>query len=116
MFDIICIGCPLGCRVTLKIDSDSQIEDMVGNRCKEGKKYVATEFRNPVRFFTSTIPVEGSRRLLSVKTDKPIPKSQLNDLARFVARIKVKPPVEMGQEIVHSILGTDTNLVSTGFV
>jgi CxxC motif-containing protein len=114
MSEIICIGCPLGCRVMLKIGSDSQIENMVGNRCKEGKKYVSAEFQSPVRFFTSTILVEGSRRLLSVRTDRPVPKNQLKDLARFVARIKVKPPVEMGQEIVHDILGKGANLVSTG--
>jgi len=98
----------------LKIGSDSQIKNMVGNRCKEGKKYVAAELRNPVRFFTSIILAEDSRCILSIKTDRPIPKSQLQDLARFVARMKVKPPVEMGQEIVHDILGTSANLVSTG--
>jgi CxxC motif-containing protein len=114
MPEIICIGCPLGCRVMLKIGSDSQIENIVGNRCKEGKKYVTAEFQNPVRFFTSTILVEGSRRLLSVRTSKPVPKNRLKDLARFVAQIKVKSPVEMGQEIVHDILGTGTNLMSTG--
>jgi CxxC motif-containing protein len=114
MPEIICIGCPLGCRVTLKIGPDSQIENMVGNRCKEGKKYVTAEFQSPVRFFTSTILVEGGRRVLSVKTDMPVPKNQLKELARFVARIKVRPPVEMGQEIVHDILGKGANLVSTG--
>jgi CxxC motif-containing protein len=116
MSEIICVGCPLGCRVTLKIGPDSQIENIAGNRCKEGKKYVTAEFRNPVRFFTSTILAEGSRRLLSVKTDRPVPKSQLKDLTRFVARMKVKPPVGIGQEIVHDVLGTGANLMSTGFV
>jgi CxxC motif-containing protein len=112
--EIICIGCPMGCRVTLKIGPDFHIENIVGDRCKEGEKYVTAEFRNPVRIFTSTVLTEGSHRLLSVKTDRPIHKSQLNALARAVARIKVKPPVEMGQEIVHNILGTGANLVSTG--
>jgi CxxC motif-containing protein len=114
MPEIICTGGPLGCRVMVKIGPDSQIENIVGNRCQEGKKYVTAEFRSPVRFFTSTILVEGGNRLLPVKTDKPVPKNRLRDLARFIARIKVRPPVEMGQEIVHDILETGTNLVSTG--
>jgi CxxC motif-containing protein len=114
MPEIICIGCPLGCRVMLKIDSDFQIENMVGNRCKGGKKYVTAEFRSPVRVFTSTILAEGSHRVLSVKTDIPVHKNQLEQLARVVAHLKVKPPVEIGQEIVHDILGTGANLVSIG--
>jgi CxxC motif-containing protein len=114
MPEIICIGCPLGCRVMLKIGSDSQIDSIVGNRCKEGKKYVTAEFRNPERVFTSTILAEGSHRVLSVKTDMLVHKNQLEELARVVAHLKVKPPVEIGQEIVHDILGTGANLVSTG--
>jgi CxxC motif-containing protein len=86
---------------------------MAGNRCNEGKKYVAAEFQNPVRVFTSTVLTEGSHRLLAVKTDRPVHKSQLREFARVVAQLKVKPPVEMGQEIVHDILGTGANLVST---
>ena len=60
------------------------------------------------------IMTEGSRCFLSVRTDRPVLKDQLIDLARFVALIKIKPPVEMGQEIVHEILGTDAKLVSKG--
>jgi len=112
--EIICVGCPLGCRVTLKVSPDFQIEKIAGNRCKEGKKYVAAEFRSPVRIFTSTVLTEGSQRVLPVKTDRPVHKSQLKALAYAVARIKIKPPVVMGQEIVHDVLGTGANLVSTG--
>ena len=114
MPEIMCIGCPLGCKVTLKISSGFQIESMVGNRCKEGKKYVTAEFRSPVRVFTSTILTESGRRVLSVKTDRPVHKDQLKELARFIAHTKVKPPVEIGQEIIHDILETGANLVSTG--
>jgi CxxC motif-containing protein len=102
--EIICIGCPSGCRVTLKISHDNRIEEMVGNRCKEGKKYIAAEFRSPVRVFTSTVLTAGSRPFLSVKTDRPVHKDQLKELARVVAQMRVKPPVEMGQGIVHDIM------------
>ena len=112
--EIICVGCPLGCRVKLTVDSDFNIENMVGNQCREGKKYVAAEFRSPVRVFTTTVLAEGGRRPLPVKTDRPVHKSQFKELARAVARIKVKPPVEVGQEIIHDISGTGVNLVSTG--
>ena len=112
--EITCIGCPLGCRVTLKVGPGGEIENLSGNQCKEGKKYVTAEFQDPVRVFTATVLTEGSSRLLSVRTDKPVSKNQLEELMRAIAKIRIKLPVKMGQEIVHDILGTGANLVSTG--
>lgn len=113
--EIICVGCPLGCRVTLTISPDSEIQNMVGNQCREGKKYIMAEFQKPMRIFTATVLTEGSsRRLLSVRTDRPVPKTMLRDLMREVARIRIKPPVKMGQNIVPNILKIGTNIVATG--
>lgn len=111
---IICVGCPFGCKVTLTIGPGLQIEGIVGNRCSQGKKYITSEFRSPVRVFTSTVLIEGSHRIFPVRTDRPVHKDQLKELARFVAQLKVKLPVEAGQQIVHDILGTGANLVITG--
>jgi len=33
---------------------------------------------------------------------------------RAISRIRVNPPVKVGQEIAHNILGTGANLISTG--
>ena len=113
--EIICTGCPMGCRVMLTVGPDLSIENLAGNQCKEGKKYVTAEFKHPVRVFTATVMTEGSRRrLLQVRTDSPVSKPHLKKLMRAVAKIKVKPPVKMGQEIVHDILGTGANLIATG--
>jgi CxxC motif-containing protein len=112
--EIICTGCPLGCRVTLKVSPEGTIESLTGNQCKEGKKYVTAEFQNPVRVFTAAVLTDGGGRLLSVRTDKPVSKSRLHELMRAVAKVRVKPPVKMGQEIVHDILGTGANLIATG--
>jgi CxxC motif-containing protein len=112
--EIICTGCPLGCRVTLKVSPEGTIESLTGNQCKEGKKYVTAEFQNPVRVFTAAVLTDGGGRLLSVRTDKPVPKNQFRELMRSIAKVRVKPPVKPGQEIVHDIMGTGSNLVSTG--
>jgi CxxC motif-containing protein len=111
--EITCIGCPLGCRVILSVSPSASIEKVSGNSCKEGKKYSITEFQNPVRVFTTTLLSESGGPLLPVRTDKPVPKSRLKELMRVTAKIKVNPPVRAGQEIVHDILGTGANLVST---
>ena len=111
--EITCIGCPLGCRVKLEFNDNFEIESLIGNQCKEGKKYVTAEFKAPLRVFTTTVLVEGGSRLLTVRTDKTVLKSQLKGLMQAVARIRVESPVRIGQEIVHNILGTGANLIAT---
>ena len=112
---VICIGCPLGCHVTLTVDSDGNISDIAGNQCKEGKRHASTEYLHPERVLTATVLAEGlGNRLLPVRTDKPVPRSQLKEIMLAIAKVKVKPPVSVGQEIVHDILGTGANLIATG--
>lgn len=95
---LICIGCPLGCRVTLKISDDGKIESMIGNQCKEGKGYVIAEFRAPVRVFTATILTEDGKYLLPVKTDKPVFKDDFKKIMKAIANLRVKPPSRWGKK------------------
>ena len=112
--EFACIGCPLGCRVKLTVDERGDITDMTGHRCKEGKKYAESEYRNPVRVLTATVLTEGSTiRLLPVRTNKPILKGRLIEAMRVLADMRVKPPVKRGQAIVSNILNTGTDLVAT---
>ena len=113
--EIICIGCPLGCQVNLKIAQNGKVESLAGNQCKKGHDYALVEFQNPERVLTATVLTEIShRRLLSVRTDKPVSKDKLKEIMRAISRIRVNPPVKVGQEIAHNILGTGANLISTG--
>jgi len=114
--EIVCIGCPLGCHVTLSISDDGEVEGMTGYKCKEGRKFVIGEFVSPVRVFTATVLIEAKGGLLPVRTDKPVLKSKLKEIMYFIAKVRVKPPVRIGQEIVHNVLGTGANLVSTGIL
>ena len=110
---LICVGCPLGCHVTVKISDKGEIESMTGNQCKEGKDYVIAEFRDPVRVFTGTVMTVGGRRFLPVRTDRPVHKNQLKELMQALAKVKVEPPVKRGEVIIQNILGTGANLVAT---
>jgi CxxC motif-containing protein len=113
---IICIGCPLGCTVTLKIDEKGNIETLTGNQCKEGRMYVVAEFQSPVRIFTATVLTEKGMRLLPVRTDKPVHRGQLRELMRVTAKLRVVPPIEAGQILVHNVLGTGANLITSGSI
>jgi len=93
---LVCIGCPLGCHVTLEISDKSEIESMTGNQCKEGKDYIIAEYRAPVRVFTAAVLTERGSRLLPVRTDKPVHKGQLRVLIQACAKLRVEPPVKIG--------------------
>ncbi len=111
---IVCIGCPLGCRATLRIDCRGGILKMTGYRCKEGRKFILEEYRHPVRIFTSTVLTEkSSRTLLPVRTDQPIPKSKLREAAHALARMKVVPPIRRGQIILPDLLESGVHVVAT---
>ena len=111
--EVICIGCPMGCRVKVSVGSDGEVSIIGGNECKKGLKYVIDEVKSPVRMLTMTLLVEGNRSLLPVKASRPVPKSIIKDCVRALAKIKVKPPVKIGQVIVPNVCGTDADLVSS---
>jgi CxxC motif-containing protein len=111
---IVCVGCPLGCRTTLRIDRHGDVVKITGYKCKEGRQYVLREHRSPVRIFTATVLTEKSARpLLPVRTDKPILKSKLKEAVFALARFRAKPPVKIGQVIVPNLLNTGADLIAT---
>ncbi len=113
-FEVICIGCPIGCRGRVFVDEDGSVVKVEGYRCKQGREYAEKELKNPVRVFTSTVRTEGGNLvLLPVRTSSPIPKSKIVELARLTKEIRVKPPVEIGQVVAENVLGLGVNLVAT---
>jgi len=111
---IICIGCPLGCETTLKIDDQGEVVKITGYKCKEGHQYVLEEYQSPVRVFTATVLTENSfQALLPVRTDRPILKTKLKEAAMALALVKAKPPVRAGQTILSNLLDTGTDVVAT---
>ena len=99
--NIICIKCPIGCLATVTIDDNGGILRISGNLCKDGEKYVRDECTFAARVLTTTILTENSlHKLLPVKTNQPIPKEQLKDTMVYISKIKVKPPVKVGQIIM----------------
>lgn len=111
---LICIVCPLGCRVKLTIDKEGNIVDVTGSECKKGKEYAENECINPVRVLIGTVSTEGSKhRTLPVRTNNPIPKGKLLEAYRSLAGVKVKPPIKVGQAIVSNILDMGADVIAT---
>jgi CxxC motif-containing protein len=112
--EIICIQCPLACRVKLHLDDKGVIEDITDWGCKEGKKHVQQEYESPRRVLTTTVRTNSSTRpVLPVRSQGAIPKDMLGQCVRFLADVKVKAPLKMGDVVVPDILNSGVNIVCT---
>ena len=111
--EIVCIACPIGCRITIRA-MDKNIISIQGNSCPKGIEYIKEEYFNPLRILTTTVKVIGGELpLVSVKTEKAIPKRLLLEAMVEIAEIEVKAPVKIGQVIKDNLLGTGVSLVAT---
>jgi CxxC motif-containing protein len=111
---IICVGCPVGCRIVLSINQEGNIDALAGNECKIGEKYAAQEYTAPVRVFTGTVRTRNcSRPLLPVRTSKAVPKKLIWSFSNCLIDVKVKPPIRLGDVIISNIHNTGVDLIAT---
>ena len=54
--ELTCIGCPLGCALTVTMNGKEVVE-VKGNTCKKGDIYARKEVTNPTRIVTTTVRV-----------------------------------------------------------
>ena len=110
---LTCIGCPLGCFVTVELDSGNII-NVTGNTCKRGDDYARKEVTRPMRIVTSTVRVTGGDLLMvSVKTEHDIPKEKIMDIMESLGDIHVSAPVHIGDIILENAAQTGVNIVAT---
>ena len=111
--ELICIGCPMGCPVTVQMNG-TQVISVSGNTCPRGDAYARKEVTNPTRIVTSTVKVEGgSVGMVSVKTKEDIPKDKIFDCVRALKDITVKAPIRIGDVILADAAGTGVDVVAT---
>ena len=111
--NLTCIGCPMGCQITVEFDGD-KISRVTGNSCAVGDKYARKEVTHPERTVTSTVVVTGGdRERLSVKTKGNIPKDLIFDCMREINRTSVSAPVRIGDVVIHDVCGTGVDVVAT---
>ncbi len=106
--NLTCIICPRGCALT--VDTDKKT--VSGNSCKRGEVYGINECINPVRTVTSSMKVENREyTAVSVKTDKPVAKSDMFKVVEEIKKAKVFAPVKCGEVIIKDICGA--NVIAT---
>lgn len=111
--ELICIGCPLGCPLTVEMKG-TEVVSVTGNTCPNGDHYARKEVTDPRRTVTSTVRVlGGSLPVISVKTAQDIPKNKIFDCMQELATIRVKAPVQEGDVIVSNIADTGVPVIAT---
>lgn len=110
--NLICIGCPLGCPVTVTMDGDNI--SVTGNTCPRGADYAKKEVLSPTRIVTSSIIVnDGVIARVSVKTKSDIPKSKIFDVMKEIQAVRVDAPVALGQVLIEDCAGTGVEIIAT---
>lgn len=111
--ELICIGCPLGCPVTVTMEG-GEVTAVTGNTCKRGDVYARKEVTNPTRIVTSTVKVEGGTvDMVSVKTREDVPKAKIFDCVKALKGVVVKAPVCIGDVILKDVAGTGVDVIAT---
>lgn len=111
--ELICIGCPLGCTLTVEQEAGKEIK-VTGNTCPRGAEYARKEVTNPSRTVTTTVRVKhGEIACIPVKTAREIPKDKIKDCIRELKNIEVMAPICIGAVIIDNIAGTTVQVVAT---
>ena len=114
--DFVCIGCPLGCNITVETDN-GEIQNITGNTCPRGADYVTKEMTDPRRIVTSLVRVQGGvLPVVSVKTAADIPKDLIGDCIKALKMVELPAPARMGDVVVENVCGTGVSVVATSSV
>ena len=103
--DLICIGCPMGCPITVEMEN-GEVVSVTGNTCPRGDAYARKEVTNPTRIVTSTVRVTGGKlAMASVKT--------ASDCVKALKDVEIPAPVTIGQVVLKDVAGTGVDIIAT---
>ncbi len=111
---VVCLNCPLGCKIDITLNKEGRIEKIEGNQCPKGEEYARKEMIAPERVLTATVRTSNPEHpLLSVRTNKAVPKEKLLDCMKLLSEVVVDKPLNIGDIVVPDILNTGADVVST---
>ena len=111
--ELTCIGCPLGCGLTVSMDGKSVVS-VTGNTCRRGDDYARKEVTDPRRVVTSTVRVRGGKApVVPVRTDGDIPKGSIFACLNELKLVKANAPVRIGDVLLADAAGTGVNIIAT---
>lgn len=113
--DMVCIVCPLGCKLkVIKNEGSQTVYTVEGNKCFRGADYGIKEMTNPTRVLTTTVIIyDAPLNRLPVKTSGAIPKYQIERAMEIINGVEVKAPIKAGQIIIKNILDTGVDVIAS---
>ena len=112
--NLTCIGCPLGCSISVSLSDNGEVSEITGNTCKTGEEYARKEVTNPSRVVTSIVKINnGDVNMVSVKTAEDIPKGKIFDCMEALKKVTVTAPVQIGEVIIKNVCGTGVDVIAT---
>lgn len=110
--EMVCIVCPVGCRLTVTSEGDTV--SVSGNRCPRGEVYGKEELLAPKRVITATCTIRShAHPRLPVKTDAPLPFEHIEELIEEIYRLEIQPPVRRGQILIENYKSTGVNVCAS---
>ena len=100
--NLTCIVCPRGCSLTAELKGEKV--SVSGQGCPRGAEYAASECLHPMRTVTLALRVANrENEMVSVKTEKPIPKEKMMEAVQMLRGLTVNAPLEVGDTICESV-------------
>lgn len=108
--ELTCIECPVGCRIEVKTENGVAVS-VTGNGCPRGKIYAENEVTCPKRVVTTTVR-RFDGKMIPVKTDRPIKKSEMFSVMAKINSFVCEKPVKIGDILIENV-SDDANLIVT---
>lgn len=109
---LTCIECPVGCDISVELDGETVVR-VSGNGCPRGDMYARNEVVCPRRVITTTVRTQ-SGRVIPVKTDKPVKKSEIFAVMDKINSLVIPDDIKEKQ-VVSANITKDINLIATDF-
>ncbi|MCD5414336.1 MAG: DUF1667 domain-containing protein [Clostridiales bacterium] len=115
MREIICIACPVGCKLKVKHKGELKGQWIIeGNLCEKGIEFAKNELTNPTRVICSTVKTTFKELpRLPVRTDGEIAKELIFEVMKEINAIVLDYHVECSDIVLRNVLNTGVNIIAT---
>ena len=111
--ELTCIGCPLGCAITVTMDG-STVTAVTGNTCPRGKEFAISEMTAPKRTICSTVKTAfPDVPVLPVRVSDDIPREKIFDVMREINAVTLKERIGRGDAVIKNVLGLGVDVIAT---
>ena len=111
--ELLCIQCPLGCRITVEMDEAGKVTSVTGNTCKNGRAYAVDECTDPKRTITTLMCCASGPVPVPVRTKGPIPKRLIDRALREIQSITAPAGTRAGNVMIADLLHTGQDVIAT---